>query len=102
VVFLFPSNPEADKTAADRLASLTAPRSTSVRVALTKDGALFTALEDRFTEEILDLHWRACLVAVLSPRDDQLGEFVGITIEGHDLATSLDELIAGCLKVATS
>ena len=90
------------QTKASRLVRLNewGPRRSPKHVALTNQGVLPIDLEDRFTEQILDLHLDAAIVAVLSNSDGALPQFEGTWIEGHQLATSRVELLSSCLRWA--
>ncbi len=61
------------------------------RFLLTSEELVLVRVADRFTAQILDLHWKA-IVDFFCDRADELDEFSGIEIDGHRLVCDSTDL----------
>jgi hypothetical protein len=83
-----------------RLAGRLQPKRDRDRVALTTIGVAKVVVADRFTEQILDLHWGAILDGVLNQTDATLREFAGLEVDGFRLVASRAEFVGSCIRWA--
>lgn len=83
----------------DHLLELWAPRGPRRRVAATTTGLAEIEVHDRFTEQIIDLHWQALAAYFILGDRDQFAEFSGLELDGHRLVSSPKQLNE-CLRWA--
>jgi hypothetical protein len=69
-----------------------APRRAGRRALLTAKGLVAIDVVDRFTELAVDLHWSVVADALAGDGVEQLSEFHGCELEGHQLAFDVGQL----------
>lgn len=82
----------------DLLLELWAPRGPRRRLVLTTAGVAEISITDRFSEQILDLHWQEAAAYISTGDPARLAEFAGLVIDGRALAGSR-EAIAACFRM---
>ena len=81
----------------DRLLEIWAPRGPRTRLIATDAGVAEITINDRFTEQIIDLHWQELAAYISSGNPDRLSEFAGLVLEGHRLASKRED-VAACFR----
>jgi hypothetical protein len=83
----------------DHLFELWAPQGPRRRIAATTAGLAEIEILDRFSEQIIDLHWQALAAYFTFGNREQLTEFRGLEFDGHRLVSFPEDLDA-CLRWA--
>lgn len=83
----------------DHLLELWAPRGPRRRIAATTAGLAEIEIRDRFSEQIIDLHWQALAAYFTLGAREQFTDFRSLEFDGHRLVSSPEDLDA-CLRWA--
>jgi hypothetical protein len=68
------------------------PASPGRRAILTDTGLAVVTVRDRFTEIAIERHWSTVADVLAGDLADQLAEFSGFDVNGHQLAFSSDQI----------